>query len=452
MKYKKIIMICLATVFCMTCSMQPVCAQEIVQTGVESVEDAPADDLSEVEKPSGDVFENTDPTGDSAEEEKREDEQVQELPLPAKVTGLHTTCESDERVLLEWNPSEGASYYKVYRQKQNGSYKKLGETEQASYTDTTVVYGKTYEYMIIPYNQENQEGGEGTIHLAHTQAVNIKTQKYTYQQMKTDMGELVRQYSDYCELTPIGTSVEGRTIYDFAIGNPEAQQSLLVVSTLHAREYICSAVLMQEIEYYLRNYHNSLKGTTPAKVLKNMQIHYIVMANPDGVTISQTKNARWKANSRGVDLNANFPAKNFTVVGKPGAAGYSGKRALSEPETKAVSELTKSLKKNQQLLGVVNYHAMGQIVFGDCMKTSMKKDTQTMYRIARNLTGYQDAGGYSTGKASGGGAYREYVMYLLNIPSITIEIGCTTAPCSFWEYESAFKKNKLVVLKIADAL
>lgn len=450
-------MLCAATVLCMTFQVQSVCAQEIAENGGVSAEDTPtagnpADDLSEDENPPGDTPENTDPPGDSAEEEKREDEQVQELPPPAKVTGLHTTCESDEKVLLEWNASEGASYYKVYRQQENGDYKKLGKTEQASYSDTSVEYGKTYEYMIVPYNQEDKEGREAIVRLAHTQAVNIKTQKYTYQQMKTDMGELVRQYSDYCELTPIGTSVEGRAIYDFAIGNPDAQQSILVVSTLHAREYICSAVLMQEIEYYLRNYHNSLDGTTPAKVLNNMQIHYIVMANPDGVTISQTQNARWKANSRGVDLNANFPAKNFTVVGKKGAAGYSGKRALSEPETRAVSELTKSLKKNQHLLGVVNYHAMGQIVFGDCTKKSIKKDTQTMYRIARNLTGYHDAGGYSSGKASGGGAYREYVMDLLNIPSITIEMGCTTAPCSYWEYASAFNKNKLVVLKIADAL
>ena len=176
------------------------------------------------------------------------------------------------------------------------------------------------------------------------------------------------------------------------------------------------------------------------------------MANPDGVTISQTKTPRWKANSHGVDLNRNFPADKFVVKGKRGAEGYSGLKALSEPESAAIAKLTKNLKKNQNLLGVVNYHAMGQIVFGDCADAKIKKNTQLMYSIARKLTGYADSGGYASPKSTADGSYREYVMYMLGIPSITLEVGSTYAPCSYWEYESAFQKNRLVVLKIADAL
>lgn len=132
------------------------------------------------------------------------------------------------------------------------------------------------------------------------------------------MQELAQQYSDYCEMTKIGTSVQGRGIYDFAIGNPDAEESLLIVSTLHAREYICSAVMMKEIQYYLENYNRTVGGVKMSNVLKKMQIHYIVMANPDGVTISQTKHSRWKSNGRGVDLNRNFPAKHFISGGKKG--------------------------------------------------------------------------------------------------------------------------------------
>lgn len=385
-------------------------------------------------------------------DEPSEEEQQEELPVPEKVTGLHTTSLSDKQVLLEWDESENTYYYKIYRKKANGAYKELGETVGTEFTDKAVTYGKVYDYKIIPVNEEEKAGKGSTIRFSHTQAVNIKTQKYTYKQMEADMRELVKQYSNYCELTPIGTSVEGRTIYDFAIGNPDAKDSLLVVSTLHAREYICSVVLMREIEYYLRYYNNSLSGTTPAKVLKNMQIHYIVMANPDGVTISQTKTPRWKANSHGVDLNRNFPADKFVVKGKRGAEGYSGLKALSEPESAAIATLTKNLKKNQNLLGVVNYHAMGQIVFGDCADAKIKKNTQLMYSIARKLTGYADSGGYSSPKSTADGSYREYVMYMLGIPSITLEVGSVWAPCPHSEYESAFQKNKLVVLKIADAL
>ena len=265
MKYKKISMISVLIAFCLAFQVQPVCAQEITENGEVSSEEmpadeTPADDLSEDENPPGDTPEDTDSTDDSAEEEKREDEPVQELTPPAKLTGLHTTCESDKKVLIEWDDSEGAAYYCVYRKKENGAYKKLGNTEKTSFQDTSGVFGKTYEYMVVPYNVEDTEGKEATIQLVRKQAVNIKTQKYTYHQMQTDMKELAKQYSNYCELTAIGTSVEGRKIYDLAIGNQDAQKSLLVVSTLHAREYICSAMLMQEIEYYLRNYKNYRTG------------------------------------------------------------------------------------------------------------------------------------------------------------------------------------------------
>ena len=151
-----------------------------------------------------------------------------------------------------------------------------------------------------------------------------------------------------------------------------------------------------------------------------------------------------------MDLNRNFPTKKFVAGGKPGAQGYSGKKALSEPETYAVAKCTKELIRKQNLTGVVNYHAMGRIIFGDCTKKSILKDTKTMYNIAKKETGYQKA--YDGGGSSWGGQYREYVMYMLNVPSITIEIGSSAAPCPLWQYETEFQKNKHVVLKIAKSL
>lgn len=377
-----------------------------------------------------------------------------ENPVPEKPTGLRMTCQSDTKVLIEWDGSDDADSYEVYRKTGSGSYKMLDTVKKARYTDKSVVYGKIYRYRIIPLNKEGEPGAAAGITFSHKQVVNITKQKYTYQEMQDDMQKLAKTYDSYCGLSSIGTSVKGRAIYDFAIGNPDAKKSLLVVSTLHAREYVCSAMLMREIEYYLRNYNRKISGTKPAELLKNMQIHYIVMANPDGVTISQTTHPRWKSNSRGVDLNRNFPAKKFNVGGKKGSEGYSGKKALSEPESKAVAAFTKNLQGNQGLLGVVNYHAMGQIIYGDCISGSakLKKNTQKMYRIANSLTGYRSAGNNTSRGNTIGGQYREYVMYMLGLPSITLEVGATWAPCAFWEYNSVYQKNRLVVLKIAEAL
>jgi g-D-glutamyl-meso-diaminopimelate peptidase len=209
---------------------------------------------------------------------------------------------------------------------------------------------------------------------------------------------------------------------------------------------------MQQAEYYLQNYNGKVSGATPAKVLSNVQIHYIMMSNPDGVTVSQTRNARWKSNGRGVDLNRNFPASVFKVGGKKGAEGYSGPCALSEPESRAIANFTKKLIKKQKLLGNINYHAMGQIIFGDCSRKSLATDTRLMYNIARRLTGYRSSAGYQGATTPSGGQYREYVMYQLGVPSITIEMGRSTAPCPFWEYSSAYRQNRDVVFSIANAL
>lgn len=378
-------------------------------------------------------------------------QQPEELPQPSAVEGLHTTKQGKTKVYLEWEESSDATSYVIYRKTAGGEYKKLAERSKPSYTDKNVSSGKTYTYKIVAKNEQKEADEAAKVTFLNTEAVQIRSQKYTYSQMKKDMQELEQKYSNYCEMTKIGTSVQGRAIYDFAIGNPDAEESLLVVSTLHAREYICSAVLMKELEYYLENYNGTIGGVKPANTLNKIQIHYIVMANPDGVTISQTKHSRWKSNGRGVDLNRNFPAKHFIPGGKKGEQGYSGLKALSEPESYAVATLTRQLMKQQNLQGVANYHAMGRIIYGDCTKGSLKKDTYKMYDIAKKITGYSKAPDSGSGR-SWGGQYREYVMDLLNKPSITIEIGSSVAPCPHWQYEIEFQKNRYVVVRIANAL
>lgn len=379
------------------------------------------------------------------------DDAEQPVPIPSKITGLRTTSQTQTKVKIEWNACENAATYTIYRKQGSGAYHELATAEKPSYTDKKIKEGKNYHYKIVAYNTLNQEGEAATIAFSNAAIVKIASQKYTYAQMKQQMKMLKNKYSDYCEMTEIGSSVKGHSLYDFTIGSKEADSSVLVVGTMHARECICAAVLMQEIEYYLSNYNCMIGGMKPADVLENTQIHYVVMANPDGVEISQKSYARWKSNARGVDLNRNFPTKKFVSGGTKGAEGYSGKKALSEPESRAIAVLTVKLKTKQKLQGVINYHAMGRIIYGSCSSKKIAKDTKTMYQIAKRETNYIAAPESSKTK-SPGGQYREYVMYLLGIPSITIEVGKTWAPCSYYEYKTEFLKNKNVVLKITKAI
>lgn len=425
---------------------------ENANDNAEQVQDSenPADDTSDPSNRTDQDDQNSSNDQNGNDPSDNENPNEEENKTPAAILGIHTTAQSKTKVRIAWDASENTTSCEVYRKAGSEQYKLLATTEKTYYVDNAVKVGKKYHYKIVPFNNEDK-GKSQTAAFSNETIVTISSQKYTYAQMKSQMKALKSKYSDYCEMNVIGKSVKGREIYDFAIGNPEAETSLLVVGTLHAREYICAAVLMQELEYYLSNYNRALGGITPADTLKNMQIHYIVMANPDGVEISQKSYPRWKSNARGVDLNRNFPIKKFVSGGKKGAEGYSGKKALSEPESRAVANLTLKLKKDQKLQGVVNYHAMGRIIYGSCSSKKLYKDTKMMYQIAQKETGYIAA--YESSKTtSPGGQYREYVMYMLGIPSITIEVGKTWAPCSYYEYKTEFGKNKLVVLKIAKAL
>jgi hypothetical protein len=378
--------------------------------------------------------------------------EIENIDPPTALKGLHSTSQSQRKMLLEWKSSKRAAVYQVYRKAKGHGYKLLGTTKKIRFTDKNVHWGTSYYYKVVPVNSQKKKGRAGITRCQTGTLVRVGSAKYTYVQMAKDMKEMTSLYSDYCTLSSIGKSVAGRQIYDFAIGNPNAKKSILVVCTLHAREYICSAVIMQQAEYYLQHYDETVSGAKPASVLSNVQIHYVMMANPDGVTVSQTKKSQWKANGRGVDLNRNFPASVFKVGGKKGAEGYSGPYALSEPESRAIANLTKKLIQKQNLLGVINYHAMGQIIFGNCSKKSLATDTGIMYRTAKRLTGYRSSAGYQASTSPSGGQYREYVMYQLGVPSITIEMGRSTAPCPFWEYSSAYGQNRDVVFAIATAL
>ncbi|MGN0243247.1 MAG: M14 family zinc carboxypeptidase [Lachnospiraceae bacterium] len=389
--------------------------------------------------------------------------------MPNQAKSFQLTKVTSKTVKLSW--SGKATYFKIYRKAYGSSqYTEIGKTAKNTYYDKTVKDNQIYYYRVISCIDNEGVAGSTvseTKRIINKAIVNTSHRNYSYDEMCKDLQHLKEKYSEYLNYESIGTSEDGRQIYDVILGSDSASKTMLVVSTLHAREYICSQLCMKQIESYLERYNYNVNGVKIADTLKKIQIHYVVMSNPDGVTISQQGisairdtslrqrlysmssggTGYWKANARGVDLNNNFPSR-FVIRGSAGAEGYTGQKALSESETYAIAKLTKRLKNNRNLKGVINYHAMGQIVFGSCTIPSLSYTTRAMYSLARGLTGYADEGNYYS-PSGGAGNYREYVMEDLYIPSITLEVGYGTCPVPIYQFASTWSRNKDLVIREA---
>ena len=397
---------------------------------------------------------------------------------PAKASAVRYTKLSNEKVLITWKRGRHTKKFQIYRKSGTGKYTVIGSSKRARFVDKNIRSGKNYKYIIKSINIASKtyytSNNNGTC-FTTKKIVNTSHQKYTYTEMSADISLLKRTYSRYVNVRTIGKSCDNRKIYDVVIGNTGSGRSLIVVGALHAREYMTTQLCMAQIENYLQNHNNKIASEATSGVLNKIVIHYIPMANPDGVTISQlglsgirnstlrkalkqmkgADNTRyWKANARGVDLNKNF---NYNYIakygGKKGSEGYTGEYVNSEPETRAVTAFLERMKASGTLKGLINYHATGSILFGEA-KGSVKPAVTRMYELAKKLTGYADSSGYEESvnehsKKKNIGNLREYAMYRKNIPSITLEIGKKACPLASNEFSAIWQKNKMLVLKEA---
>lgn len=116
----------------------------------------------------------------------------------------------------------------------------------------------------------------------------------------------------------IGRSVQGRPIYAYQRGDPFGP-TVLVVGSIHGNEPGGVAVARR-----------LLKTRPPEEV----DLWVILNLNPDG------RVAGTRGNAHGVDLNRNFPFHWRRLSG----AFYSGRRSLSEPESRAAYRLIERLQ------------------------------------------------------------------------------------------------------------
>ena len=280
--------------------------------------------------------------------------------------------------------------------------------------------------------------------------VSKKDKVYDYEDMEKDLQELSEKYAGRSELTKIGKSYDKRKIYCLRIGKENAKRKLVIDAAIHGREWKNTQILMRQTEEMLRDYPDYKKR------FESTCIYILPMTNPDGVTISQygfkaIKNKKlqklckkigkrkiWKANARGVDLNNNFPAgfKKNKYHKKPDYMGYSGKKAGSEKESKALMKFINKVKPDS----VLNLHSTGSIIYWDFNVGKPLHDK--LQELAEKVSSFNE---YrlmpKTVSTNACGGFADWLVYKKDIASITLETGTVVCPLPHSQFKKIYKKN-----------
>ena len=167
---------------------------------------------------------------------------------------------------------------------------------------------------------------------------------------RANFQNLKRNIRGHFKKNVLGLTAQKREIIEVLLGNREAPYHLLIHAAIHGREYLNSALVMRQMEDYLKaSDQTACAGKTGGglRLWRECCFHVIPMVNPDGVARSQIPGFRfWKANARGVDLNRNFDAgwEEYQGAEEPCGEGYKGEFPGQEPEVQAVLRLQKGIR------------------------------------------------------------------------------------------------------------
>ncbi len=181
-------------------------------------------------------------------------------------------------------------------------------------------------------------------------------------------------------------SKEDNEIVLYETQNVNYDKKILIIGVFHGEE--------PQGEYLINRY---IKKDISS--IKN-KLYFIPCLNPDG----KSKNMRQNAN--GVDLNRNFPTKNWKLTEKN--EYYGGQSPESETETRFITEILKEYKFD----AILSIHAPFRVVNydGEAKELAEKISYLTGYPVQSDI-------GYPTP-----GSFGNYAGVERGIPVITLEL------------------------------
>jgi len=188
----------------------------------------------------------------------------------------------------------------------------------------------------------------------------------------------------------IGKSVEGRPILCEIFGKSgKNSDTILILASIHGNEHV-GTPLAQRLSEHLRNHPN---------LLANRRVLLIPEANPDGAFYQQRHNVN------GVDLNRNFPAKNWNPQTDHGT------KPLSEPESRALHALIEKYKPGR----IVTLHQPLECIDYDGPAKALAEAMSSTCDLKVNKVGALD------------GSLGSFAGETLHIPIVTVEFDATVS-------------------------
>ncbi len=131
----------------------------------------------------------------------------------------------------------------------------------------------------------------------------------TYTAYVDMMNQFAVDYPQLCQVSSIGTTVEGRQLLVAKISDnvatKEAEPQFLYTGTIHGDETTGYILLLRLIDYLLSNYGTNADATY---LVNNVEIWINPLSNPDGTYAggNNTVNGATRYNANNVDMNRNY--------------------------------------------------------------------------------------------------------------------------------------------------
>ncbi|GBP50617.1 Carboxypeptidase B [Eumeta japonica] len=221
---------------------------------------------------------------------------------------------------------------------------------------------------------------------------------------------LAKTYPALVTVQSIGKSHQGNDLKVLKISNGDPKnKAVFIDGGIHAREWISPATVTYFINQIAENFD------IESDDIKNIDWYFMPVVNPDGYEFTHTSDRLWRKNRRtppvtgrvcsGIDLNRNFGYKwgGKGSSNNPCSEIYGGRRAFSEPESKALADFITNSATN--FSAYLTYHSYGQyLLYPWGYENVVPPDYQDLDKLGKKIAqAIQETGGsqYKVGSSSG---------------------------------------------------